>query len=315
MKHSILVFLMLGIIIITNSCKKDNSLVTEADQDEQNSTTDQIIKGNFDFEDISRNYMVFLPKNYSGKTNFPLVINLHAYSYNAQMEMEYTKMNLVADTAGFIIVYPNGKNNWNSGIGVNPSYPTPNYNDVGFINALIDTLIKHYPNIDLDRIYACGFSNGGIMAYKLACQLSNRIAAVASVSGVMAESFANNCNTPRALPVLHIHGTKDNIAPLDGVTGCYSVDQTLNFWSDANSCGSASAVLLPDLIPTDGCTVEKTTYSDSSNECKVVFYKVIDGGHSWPGAVENYSWSGKTNMDINASAEIWKFFKNYKRKL
>jgi polyhydroxybutyrate depolymerase len=308
MKHLILIFLVQGIIIISFSCKKDNSLTTDPDQD---STSDQIIKGNFDYEGVTRYYMVFFPKNFSGKTNFPLVINLHAYSFNAQMEMEYTQMNQVADTAGFIIVYPNGKNNWNSGVGDNPNYPTPNYDDVGFINALIDTLSKHYPKIDPDRIYACGFSNGGFMAYKLACQLSNRIAAVASVAGVIASNTASSCNSQHSMPVLFIHGTADNTVPLNGATGWYSVEQTLNFWNDINNCGQASRVLLPDLFPGDECTVEKTTYSDSSDECKVIFYKVINGGHSWPGAIENYSWSGRKNMDINASVEIWNFFKNY----
>jgi len=226
--------------------------------------------------------------------------------------MEYTQMNLVADTAGFIVVYPNGKNNWNSGVGVNPNYPTPIIDDVGFINALIDTLSNHYTNIDLDRIYACGFSNGGFMANKLACQLSNRIAAVASVAGVIASSVANTCNSLHTMPMLLIHGTADNTVPLNGATGWYSVDQTLNFWTDINNCDQASTVLLPDLIPTDGCTVEKTTYSNSSDDCKVIFYKVINGGHSWPGAVEDYNWAGKKNMDINASVEIWNFFKDYK---
>ena len=272
----------------------------------------QIQTGSFDFEGHNRNYMVFVPNNYPDTINFPLVIYLHSYGWTAQKGMDHTLMNLVADTSGFIIVYPNAVNLvWNSGVGDNPNWPDPDVDDVGFINALIDTLSNHY-SIDLERIYACGYSNGGFMAYKLACQLNHRIAAIASVGGVISSGTADNCNPQHTMPVLQIHGTEDNIVPLNGATGWYSVDQTLSYWIDFNGCVQVDTVLLPDLDPTDGCTVEKISYSNCSDESNVIFYKVINGGHSWPSAAADYPWAGKRNKDINASVEIWNFFKDYK---
>ena len=256
--------------------------------------------------------MVYLPNNYTGTISFPLVIYLHAYGWTAQQEMNYTLLHQVADTSDFLVVYPNAIPNWNSGIGDNPSWPTPNVDDVGFINALIDTLSNNY-SIDLERIYACGYSNGGFMAYKLACQLGDRIAAIASVGGVMSTGTAANCKPQRTMPVLDIHGTADYWVPINGTTGWHSVDKTLSYWTNFNNCFMANTTVLPDLNPADSCTVEKISYTNCQNNSKVIYYKVIRGGHTWPGAGSpGFSHEGNANDDFNANVEIWNFFKNYK---
>ena len=271
----------------------------------------QIQTGSISFDGRLRNYMVYLPNNYTSSTNFPMVIYLHSYGWTAQQGMNYTQLNQVADDSDFIVVYPSGVPNWNSGIGDNPGWSTPNVDDVGFINALIDTMSNRY-SIDLERIYACGYSNGGIMSYKLACQLSHRIAAIASVGGVISTSTAESCNPVRAIPVLQIHGTSDPWVPINGSTGWYSVDQTLSYWTNFNDCVQVDTTILPDLDPTDGCTVEKVSYTNCSDNSSVVYYKVINGGHSWPGAGPAGYSVGNTNQDINTGVEIWNFFKNYK---
>ncbi len=271
----------------------------------------QIQTGSIDFDGRLRNYMVYLPNNYTGSTTFPLVIYLHSYGWNAQQGMNYTQLNQVADDSDFIVVYPSGVPNWNSGIGDNPGWSTPNVDDVGFIDALIDTMSNNY-SIDLERIYACGYSNGGMMAYKLACQLSHRIAAIASVGGCISTSTAESSNPVRTIPVLQIHGTSDPWVPINGSTGWYSVDQTLSHWTSLNDCVQVDTTILPDLDPTDGCTVEKVSYTNCSDNSSVVYYKVINGGHSWPGAGPAGYSVGNTNQDINAGVEIWNFFKNYK---
>jgi len=270
----------------------------------------EIQNGSFAFDGRTRNYMVYLPTNYTGSTNLPLVICLHPYGWGAERMMNYTNMNQVADDSDFIVVYPSAIPNWNSGVADNPSYPTPDVDDVGFINALIDTMINSY-SIDLERIYACGYSNGGFMSYKLACQLGNRIAAIASVGGVISTSTAESCSPLRTMPVLHIFGTADPYAPINGGTGWYSVDQTLSYWINFNDCVQTDTTILPDLDPTDGCTVEKITYTDCNDNSNVVYYKVINGGHTWPGA-DPIPAFGNTNQDIDASVEIWNFFKDYK---
>jgi polyhydroxybutyrate depolymerase len=270
----------------------------------------QIIKGNFNFEGKPRNYIVYLPNNYTGTTYFPLVIYLHSYGWSAWLGMNYTNLNQVADTADFIVAYPNGFPDWNSGINDNPNWPTPNVDDVGFISALIDTLINNY-NIDSERIYACGYSNGGFMAYKLACQLNHRIAAIASVGGVISTNTFTNCTPFRSMPVLQIHGTMDPWVPINGTTGWHSVDQTLSYWINYNNCVQVDTTNLPDLDPNDFCTVEKISYTNCTNNSIIIYYKVINGGHTWPGAGPPGYVAGNTNQDINAGVEIWKFFNNY----
>jgi polyhydroxybutyrate depolymerase len=267
----------------------------------------EIERDSFDFDGRLRNYMVYLPTNYTGTINFPLVIHLHSGGWTAQQDMNYIKLNQVADSCGFIVVYPSAIDKaWNSG-----GRPAPDVDDVGFINALIDIISDRY-RIDLERIYACGYSRGGFMAYTLACQLGNRIAAIASVSGLLSTSTAESCSPLRTMPVLHIHGTADTWVPINGGSGIYSADQTLTYWTSFNDCIQVDTTTLPDLDPTDGCTVEKTTYTDCSDNSNVVYYKVINGGHTWPGAGPPGYAAGKTTQDINASEEIWNFFKNYK---
>jgi hypothetical protein len=153
------------------------------------------------------------------------------------------------------------------------------------------------------------------MSYRLACQLSHRIAAIAPVGGLMSSGTAENCNPLRTMPVLHIHGTKDNFVPLNGATGWYSADQTLSYWTDFNDCAQADTVPLPDLDPADGCTVQEISYSDCSNESNIIFDKVINGGHTWPGAVTYAQELGTTTMDINAGIKILNFFKKHKNPL
>ena len=155
------------------------------------------------------------------------------------------------------------------------------------------------------------------MSYRLACQLSNRIAAIADVAGVMAKSLLNNTGTLHSMPVLKIHGTSDQIVPYNGANDWCSVQQTLNHWTSFNLCNPPDTTSLPNSDTLDGCTVQKIRYTNCSDSVQVIFYKVINGGHSWPGGDKQHlilSWGtiGTTNSDINASELIWNFFKNYK---
>jgi polyhydroxybutyrate depolymerase len=278
----------------------------------------QIQTSSFEFEGRMRDYFVFLPKNYNGVTKMPVVFDLHGYTLSAQQQMDYSQMNMVADTAGFIVVYPNALNTtWNSGIYDSPiAPPNPNVNDVGFIDALIDTLSRHY-SINLDMVYSCGFSNGGFMSFRLACELSNRIAAIASVAGVISNTIAGNCDAKHKMPVFMIHGTNDEVVPYYGAAGWHSVEYTINHWMSFNLCTESDTLSMPDVDPSDGSTVKKIEYTHCSGDISVMLYKVINGGHSWPGGDKQYLHLsigpvGNTNGDINASAEIWKFFKTYK---
>ena len=224
---------MVLLILAVQACGSSDENTANDCQVEINENTNtvapsQIKEYSLDFDGIKRDYIIFLPKNYTGDSQFPLVIYLHSYGWTAEMGMNYTKLNEVANACDFMVAYPSGDNQWNSGVADNSSYPTSDSDDVGFINALIDTLTNDY-SIDPSRIYATGYSNGGFMAYKLACQLSNRIAAIAPVGGVLSRTTATNCNPLRTIPVLHIHGTEDGWIPIEGLRSknWLSVDETL----------------------------------------------------------------------------------------
>lgn len=270
--------------------------------------------GTLEFDGLKRTYLVFIPDKYTDSKEYPLVIYLHSYGWNAQKGMDYTQLNQVGNANGFFILYPNAFMNWNSGISDSSSWTTPDLDDVGYINALIDVIGEQY-NIDQEMVYAAGYSNGGFMAYKLACHLGHRIAAIASVSGVISASVKSSCNPIRPVPVIHIHGTKDSWVPDTGVPGWQTVEQTLAYWIDINNCENSKTSALPDLDSTDGSTVEQTIYTNCADNSNVVYYKVINGGHTWPGAGPTGYSAGNTNQDFNASEEIWNFFKNYRLNL
>ena len=256
------------------------------------------------FESNTRSYRIFIPKSYNLVKKYPLVFNLHGNGSNAEEQEAYSEMNLIADTADFIVVYPDGiGNTWNSGFNIPYDSGT---NDVGFISMLIDTLAANY-NIDMQRIYSCGMSMGGFMSYRLACELHNRIAAIASVTGLMSIQVPPNCQQQKPVPVLQFHGTSDSTVYYNGNFYHTSVDYTIDWWNQKNNCDSSSIVKnFPDLV-NEGSTVTKFSYSICDQNSEVVLYKINNGGHTWPGAVSLPS-LGNTNQDIKASVEIWEFF-------
>jgi len=256
------------------------------------------------FQGKTRDYIVFTPHHQSNA--MPLIINLHGYGSSAEEQMAYTGMNAVADTAGFIVVYPDAVGRrWNSGIGDNPSWPTPDVDDVGFIDALIEALGERY-EIDSTRVYACGMSNGGFMSCKLACELSHKIRAAASVTGIISTGTVSSCSPHKAIPMLFMFGTQDPTVPYLGTAGWHSAEETVRHFSALNSCSVSDTVFMTDRDPKDESTATRITCEDSTGNKRVVFYKIVGGGHTWPGAV--FALRGNTNRDINASEIICRFF-------
>ena len=281
-------------------------------------TQAQVEDGSFMFEGDLRTYKVLLPQDY--EAGMPVVFNLHGYPDNALWQMQYSAMNEVADTAGFIVVYPNAASpGFYTGVYKEGWPPILKKNDVGFISVLIDTLADHY-NIDMSRIYCCGYSNGGHMTLKLAGQLGHRFAAFATVAGPMIDSIYNHSHPLRPFPLLLCHGTADKVVPYNGNSwsGDWSVEETLALLVEHNNCiQEPDTLFLPDLDPDDGSTVQKISWNDCSDETAVLFYKILDGGHTWPGGHPTITFSseGNKNWDININAEIWNFFKNYENPL
>jgi len=258
-----------------------------------------------------RTYWVHLPAGYTNSVPHPLVLNFHGYTSNGVQQMNYSLMNTVADTAGFISVYPDGINNsWNVGFGL-AAYFT-GVDDVGFTNALIDTLIAHY-NIDQEQIFATGMSNGGYFSNRLACELPNRIAAIASVTGPMTDSTRAYCNPSRKVPVMHIHGTSDGIVPYNGGAQSMSVQELVDFWTDHDNCPvSSTDTPYTNVSTTDNCTATRKDFAPCDNESEVVLIEITNGGHTWPGAAVDIAMYGNTNRDFFASGVIWDFFRKFR---
>ncbi|MBC8376879.1 MAG: T9SS type A sorting domain-containing protein [FCB group bacterium] len=268
--------------------------------------------GSFELDGYERDYIVFLPENF--EPGLPLVFNLHGYGGTAEWQIEHTLMNQVADTANFVVVYPNAINTvWNSGISNNPNYPAPDVDDVAFISALIDTVYANY-QINLDRVYTCGMSNGGFMTLKLVCELNNRFAKAASLAGAMTNALMNDCDSALPIPMLLMHATGDSIVLYRGSEYWSSADETLGHWVDFNGCYyEADTLSLPDIDLSDECTVDVIQYNDCDDNSEVVMYILNNAGHTWPGWGEEYetgtlAFLGATIRDITADVEIWNFF-------
>ena len=274
----------------------------------------QVTEASFLHNNLERSYILYVPDSYDSNSSTSLVVNLHGYSSNAGQQMIYSNFYPIADTAGFILVHPqgtiddNGFAFWNSGL----FGESIEIDDMGFLSNLIDTISSQY-NINQDKIYSTGMSNGGFMSYKLACELSDKIAAVASVTGSMNESQINSCFPQQSTPVLQIHGTTDLVVLYEGneFLETLPVEDVVSFWVNFNQCNSEPILTnVPDVNILDLSQAEHYLYDGGLNGSSVEFYKIINGGHTWPGALIPLT-GNNTNQDINASEKIWDFFQKY----
>ena len=273
------------------------------------SSAQQTINASITHDGIERDYILYVPEIYDGSTAVPLVLNFHGFGSSASQQMFYGDFRDIADTEGFLLVHPEGttfigNQFWNVGFpGISSTI-----DDVGFTEALIDELATLY-TIDLDRVYATGMSNGGFMSFLLACQLSEKIAAVASVTGSMTRDTFDDCNAQLPTPVLQIHGTEDDVVLYNENNLSLPIPDVISYWVDHNNCETTpTTTTLPDVDVSDGSTIEHSVYEDGDNGITTEHMKVIGGGHTWPGSVIN---TAGTNQDIDASMEIWLFFSRY----
>ncbi|BDS14692.1 extracellular catalytic domain type 1 short-chain-length polyhydroxyalkanoate depolymerase [Aureispira anguillae] len=267
----------------------------------------QNVTGNFMHNGLNRAYTLYIPANYNVANTHPIVFNLHGYTSTGTQQAALSNMNAIADTAGFIVAYPEGtldassKTYWNSGYGTG-------VDDIGFIDALIDTIAANY-TVDLQRVYSTGLSNGAIMSNTLACALNHRIAAIAGVAGTMSILQQTTCAPANPIPVMQIHGTSDVVVPYLGNTVLLGVDALVNHWRGHNGLTNTfSTTPIANTNLLDGSTAELIQYETGAS-FPVHLIRVTNGGHSWPGS--GVIISGTTNMDFDASVEIWKFFSQY----
>ena len=256
-----------------------------------------------------RDYILYVPANYTGSSAVPLLFNFHGYGSNANDQMWYGDFRSIADTAGFIIIHPQGTIDNNGTTHFNVGWGASSVDDVSFSSALIDSISAQY-NINLDQVYSTGMSNGGFMSFVLACELSDRIAGIGSVTGSIVPFSLTNCNAIHPTPIMQIHGTSDGTVPYTGGAGWSEpISSLIDYWANQNNCTLTPQIdNMPDINVNDGSTVEKYTYVNGDSCTAVIHYKIINGDHTWPGTIFN---SAGTNYDINASIEIWNFLSQY----
>ena len=254
------------------------------------------------YDGLTREYSIYVPASYDGTTNFPLLFNLHGGGGNIAFHISIADMSPIADTANFIVVYPQARPDPSDGNSFNWIAKVPGtFDDVPFFSSLIDTIASNY-QIDQNRIYACGYSLGGDMSFELACKLNSRIAAIAPVSRTMQANPNSFCSPVHPTGVLTILGTDDITSPYNGiiyqgVEYYLSAAATHRYWATHNNCDTIAT------MSTVSPSVERYTWSNASGCVYVEELKVVGGGHDWPGSFGN--------MTIDASSEIWKFVSRY----
>lgn len=276
---------------------------------------------------LERTYREYIPALYSPAKPMPLVLLLHGGGGTSEGMEKLTLggFHRLSDREGFIVVYPDGiEKHWNDGRGLE-AYRAhrENIDDVGFISALIEHLIRTL-NVDPNRIYAAGISNGGQFSQRLACELSNRIAAIGVVAIQLPEHLPSSCAPKRPVSVLMMPGTEDPLVPWEGgeigfrrgrkFGRVLSVPESLRFWAKQNQCpGSPVVNYEPDRDPKDGTRVRREAYVPCGEGTEVILYAVEGGGHTWPGGDQYLPVRiiGRTSRDIDANEVIWGFLKRH----
>jgi polyhydroxybutyrate depolymerase len=272
---------------------------------------------------LERTYRIHIPSSHDKSKPMPMVIALHGGGGTGEKMEKHTLggFNTLSDKEGFIVVYPDGiEKHWNDGRKkVRYRAHREKIDDIGFISALIDELVKQQ-NIDNKRIYITGISNGAMLSNRLACELTGKITAIAPVAGNMPYDLAPHCSPSKPIPVLMINGTKDPMMPWEGGEASFgrlkfgrvlSAMETIQFWVAHNQCLPIPVITWePDTDPQDGTRVRKEAYNGCKDGTDVILYAIENGGHTWPGGSQYMPEMivGKTSRDIDANEVIWSFF-------
>ncbi|MGE0609223.1 MAG: PHB depolymerase family esterase [Pirellulales bacterium] len=266
-----------------------------------------------------RSYLVHVPKNYQHAQPTPIVLIYHGAAMNGRMMADTCGMSQKADEAGFVAVYPNGLGIgkamlvFNAG-GIAEQTLKDRPDDVAFARGLLDdlALVVH---VDPRRVFATGLSNGGMMSYRLAAEMANRIAAIAPVGGTLG---LEECLPQQPVSVMHFHGTEDRLVPWGGpnarsakVMRFRAVEDSVNAWVKLNGCQAEPVVTALADAKDDGTTVERWDYPGGRDGAEVVLFKVEGGGHTWPGQKPLIDLLGKSTYDISANDEMWEFFQRH----
>jgi polyhydroxybutyrate depolymerase len=285
--------ILLFLSTLLANCNKDGERTTSCPE---NINAETLMHNN-----KPREYILHVPSSYDGTVSVPVMLNFHGYGGTASNHMNNADMRTLADSENFILVYPqgtclDGNPYWNASL---PSADNKSpVDDFGFIEALIDELSMNY-NIDLERVYACGYSNGAMLSYGLACHKGDLIAAIGSVSGTMLDT---DCTTSHPTALINIHGTNDDILPYDGNASYNAVEIAINHWTTFNHTDTTPII---NTVNDNRTTIEHYAYRNGDSSVSVEHYKIIGGNHVWfdinyQGANTNQLiWSFVSKYDVN----------------
>ena len=264
---------------------------------------------------VDRTYYLHIPESLADSRPAPLVLVFHGGGGHAATRPNFTHFDALADREGFLVAYPESFNkSWNDTRGLSPA------DDVGFIRALIGELQRSH-HVDSKRVYATGISNGGFFSNRLACDLTDKLAAIAAVAATMPETLVPVCKPSAPISVMFMHGSKDPLVHINGGPVlrdrgvAVSLAQAEEFWRKWDGTSSIPAVEnLPDRAH-DDTSVRREVYAGGKQGTEVVVYTIEGGGHTWPGGPQYLPafLIGKASHNLDATETIWDFFKEHNR--
>jgi polyhydroxybutyrate depolymerase len=262
-----------------------------------------------------RQFRIYIPSGYpaveEAGESVPLVIIMHGAGGNGAGMESITGFNVVAERETFIAVYPDGINGaWGDGRDtVDPN------DDISYLDHVIDFVSDAF-QIDPERVYATGYSMGGMMSYRIGCRLPDRIAAIASVASTFPQYQLPDCSDAPPVPVMIVHGTYDDVIPWEaGLAGYFSTQESVEYWVGHNGCVASPDIIEEfDVMPDDKLRGRRETFNQCEEGSEVTLFGAIGGGHTWPGhpaPSEFVPVLGGTSMDFDATEVIWDFFERH----
>lgn len=277
---------------------------------------------------LKREYRLFAPP--TARRNAPLVIVLHGTYGTGEKMQRGLGFDPYARRHNFLVAYPDAyrkegdrsTTRWNDGRGVLDSSKM-GIDDVAFISALIDDVARKH-DIDRRRVFVTGASNGGMMAYRVGCELAGQVRAIAPEIGNVPQPLSASCNPQAGLSILSINGAEDPLIPLDGGEVCQGVSkrmceggqvlsrtESLSYFARANGCAAPSSSRRQPRV-SDGTEVEDIVYGNCQSGAQVRSIVVHGMGHVWPPNEGQAKVSGPSSQNLDATAEVVNFFMSFR---
>lgn len=262
---------------------------------------------------LERTYRLYVPTTYDDATAVPLVIALHPSGGNGELMASITGLDELAESENFIVAYPEGPYQyWDYGADL-PEWEKVEgvLDDPGFVAALIDSLNSSY-SIDPARIYVLGYSNGARMAFRMGCDLGDKLAAIGAVAATISDDITGACSAENPVSVIYLHGTQDNVTPWAGkplympdgmfIATALSALDTAVFWATQDGCNEKPLLSQSDANPNDSRSVQRAEFYDCDADTSVTFYGFTGAGHTW-----------SLDSSIDTTRLIWDFFAAHPR--